>query len=55
MRGGALGAGDPAARRAQKHRLKDQEAWTAHLERLGITYRLRVHPDPLKIVSEGAL
>ena len=26
----------------------------AHLERLGIT-RLRVHPDPLKIATEGAL
>ena len=35
-------------------RLKDQEAWMAHLERLGIT-RLRVHPDPLKIATEGAL
>ena len=33
-------------------RLKDQEAWMAHLERLGIT-RLRVHPDPLKIATEG--
>ena len=28
----------------ESKRLKDQEAWMAHLERLGIT-RLRVHPD----------
>lgn len=32
----------------------DQAAWLAHLDRLGIT-RLGVHPDPVKIATEGAL
>jgi len=32
----------------------DQEAWTAHLEKLGIT-RLKVNPDPVEIATEGAL
>ena len=49
MRGRSL-SGLVIARLAghKSKRLKDQEAWMAHLERLGIT-RLRVHPDPLKI------
>ena len=55
MRGRSL-SGLVIARLAghKSKRLKDQEAWMAHLERLGIT-RLRVHPDPLKIATEGAL
>ena len=55
MRGRSL-SGLVIARLAghKSKRLKDQEAWIAHLERLGIT-RLRVHPDPLKIATEGAL
>jgi hypothetical protein len=32
----------------------DQEAWLAHLDALGIN-ALKVHPDPLKIATEGAL
>jgi len=32
----------------------DQEAWTAHLERLGIS-ALKVNPDPVLIATEGAL
>jgi Transposase IS66 family len=32
----------------------DQQAWTAHLERLGIT-ALKVNPDPVLIATEGAL
>jgi hypothetical protein len=32
----------------------DQEAWTAHLEKLGITL-LKVNPDPVEIASEGAI
>ena len=32
----------------------DQQAWTAHLERLGIS-ALKVNPDPLLIATEGAL
>ncbi len=35
-------------------RFADRAAWTAHLEVLGIS-RLSVHPDPVKIASEGAL
>ena len=55
MRGRSL-SGLVIARLAghKSKRLKDQEAWMANLERLGIT-RLRVHPDPLKIATEGAL
>ena len=55
MRGRSL-SGLVIARLAghKSKRLKDQEAWMAHLERLGIT-RLRVHPDPLKIATEGVL
>lgn len=32
----------------------DLAAWTAHLDQLGIS-RLEVHPDPVKIATEGAL
>ena len=32
----------------------DRAAWTAHLETLGIT-ALEVHPDPVRIATEGAL
>jgi Transposase IS66 family len=32
----------------------DQEAWTAHLKKLGIT-ELKVSPDPVEIATEGAL
>ena len=32
----------------------DQDAWTAHLEKLGIT-RLKVNPDPVEIATEGAI
>jgi hypothetical protein len=32
----------------------DRAAWTAHLDRQGIS-RLEVHPDPVKIATEGAL
>jgi len=39
---------------AQEQRFADRAAWTAHLERLGIT-ALKVRPDPLCITTEGAL
>jgi hypothetical protein len=32
----------------------DQEAWTAHLKKLGVT-ALKVNPDPVEIATEGAL
>jgi len=32
----------------------DQAAWLAHLDRLGIS-QLEVHPDPVKIATQGAL
>ncbi len=35
-------------------RFADAAAWTAHLEDLGIT-ALEVHPDPVRIATEGAL
>ena len=35
-------------------RFADRAAWTAHLETLGIT-ALEVHPDPVRIATEGAL
>ncbi len=38
----------------ESKRFADQGAWMAHLEGLGIT-RLRVHPGPVKVASEGAL
>jgi hypothetical protein len=34
--------------------LADQQAWTAHLEKLGIA-ALKVNPDPVLIATEGAL
>ncbi len=39
---------------AQTRHLADQAAWRAHLTALGIT-GLKVHPDPVKIATEGAL
>jgi len=38
----------------ESKRFADQAAWTAHLEGLGIA-ALKVHPDPVKIATEGAL
>jgi hypothetical protein len=38
----------------ESKRFADQAAWTVHLEGLGIT-ALKVHPDPVKIATEGAL
>ena len=35
-------------------RFADRAAWSAHLEALGIT-ALAVHPDPVRIATEGAL
>ena len=35
-------------------RFADRVSWTAHLEALGIT-ALKVHPDPVRIATEGAL
>lgn len=35
-------------------RFTGEDAWMAHLERLGIT-ALKVHPDPVRIATEGAL
>ena len=35
-------------------RFADRAVWTAHLEALGIT-ALEVHPDPVRIATEGAL
>jgi Transposase IS66 family len=55
MRQRAL-AGPVIARLAAhpERRLPDEAAWLAHLERLGIT-ALTVTPDPVKIVTEGAV
>ena len=55
MRGRSL-AGSVIARleAAKESRFADQSAWTAHLKSLGIT-ALKVHPDPVKIATEGAL
>ncbi len=39
---------------AKTRQFEDQEAWQAHLTALGIT-GLKVHPDPVKIATEGAL
>jgi Transposase IS66 family len=47
----------PVIARLAKHRRKsfaDRAAWTAHLDRLGIS-ALKVNPDPVLIASEGAL
>ena len=35
-------------------RFADRAAWTAHLTTLGIT-KLDVHPDPVRVATEGAL
>ena len=55
MRGRAL-SGPMIERLAQAPAkgFADREAWTAHLEGLGIT-GLSVHPDPVRIATEGAL
>ena len=55
MRGRSL-AGSVIARleAAKESIFADQGAWTAHLKSLGIT-ALKVHPDPVKIATEGAL
>ncbi len=39
---------------AETRHLADQAAWQAHLTGLGIT-GIKVHPDPVKIATEGAL
>ena len=39
---------------AGERHFDDETAWTAHLEHLGIT-ALKVHPDPSRIATEGAL
>ncbi len=38
----------------ESKRFADRAAWTAHLEGVGIT-ALKVHPDPVRIATEGAL
>jgi hypothetical protein len=55
MRRRAL-AGSVIARLAQhpEHHFADEAAWSAHLERLGIT-ALTVTPDPVRIATEGAV
>lgn len=55
MRGRAL-AGPVIARleTARQRRFADQAAWMTHLESLGIS-ALKVHPDPVRIATEGAL
>lgn len=35
-------------------RFANESAWMAHLESLGIT-KVRVHPDPVRVATEGAL
>ena len=37
-----------------RDRFSDQNAWTAHLKKLGLT-DLKVNPDPVEIATEGAL
>ncbi len=39
---------------AAEKRFAGEDAWMAHLERLGIA-ALKVHPDPARIATEGAL
>ena len=39
---------------AEAKHFADQAAWTAHLDRLGLT-GLAIHPDPVRIATEGAL
>jgi hypothetical protein len=55
MRGRAL-AGPVIARLAEpaERRFADGAAWSAHLDRLGIS-ALKVNPDPVMIATEGAL
>jgi len=55
MRGRHL-SGPVIARLAEHEskRFADRAAWTAHLEGIGIT-ALKVHPDPVRIATEGAL
>jgi len=55
MRARAL-AGPVIARLSEDHNrvFADRAAWSAHLERLGVA-ALKVHPDPVLIVTEGAL
>jgi Transposase IS66 family len=49
-------AGPIIARLAEHpdHFFADQAAWTAHLDRLGIS-ALKVNPDPILVATEGAL
>ena len=45
----------PVIARLAEHeskRFADRAAWTAHLEGIGIT-ALKVHPDPVRIATEG--
>ncbi len=37
----------------ETRRFADHDAWTAHLDRLGVS-GLTVHPDPVRIATEGA-
>ena len=39
---------------APETRFSDQIAWQAHLDRLGLN-ALKVTPDPVRVVTEGAL
>ena len=55
MRGRNLA--EPVVRQLDDHNLKtfaDHAAWSDHLKRLGID-QLKVHPDPVRISTEGAL
>lgn len=55
MRGRCLAGGVIARLEgAGEHRFADEAAWRAHLESLAIA-ALKVHPDPVKIATEGAL
>jgi hypothetical protein len=54
MRGRALSGPVVAALSESPDRVfADRAAWTAHLDRLGIS-ALKVHPDPVTIATEGA-
>jgi hypothetical protein len=44
---------DALAGASERH-FADHQAWSAHLERLGVT-ALKVNPDPVRIASEGAI
>jgi hypothetical protein len=55
MRGQGLAATTIAHLQAQSAtQFADQAGWLAHLDRLGLT-ALRVTPDPVRLVTEGAL